>query len=202
MALQTQLRYSFEDFLAAEREAEIRHEYIDGHVYDMVGATENHNIIVANLTTLLVNQMKGRPCFAYANYMKIRIDSADACKYPGVTALCGETKFLDDRRDVLLNPSLIIEVLSSSTEAYDRGEKFAVYRWLPSLREYVLVSQTQWRVEAYVRQQDGRWWLTEYDGVDDEVLLETVDCILSVREIYDKIELSEKYGKEPDPIIP
>ena len=189
MALQMPLRYSFEDFLAAEREAEIRHEFVDGHVFDMVGATENHNIIVANLTTLLVNQMKGRPCLAYANDMKVRIDVADACKYPDVTALCGERKFYDDRRDVLLNPSLIIEVLSEATEAYDRGEKFAVYRRLPSLREYVLVSQTHWRVEVYERQPHGRWLLTEYNGADDEEPLETVDCVLSMREIYDKIEL-------------
>jgi hypothetical protein len=94
MALQTQFRYSFEDYLAAEREAEIRHEYVDGQVFDMVGATENHNIIVANLTPLLVNQMKGRPCLVYATDMKVRIDVADACKYPDVTALCGERKFL------------------------------------------------------------------------------------------------------------
>ena len=128
MTLQARLQYSFEDFLAAERKAAIRHEYVNGNVYDMVGATENHNIIVANLTTLLVNQMKGRPCLAYANDMKVRIEPADACKYPDLMALCGECKFIDERREVLLNPSLIIEVLSVSTEAYDRGEKFALYR--------------------------------------------------------------------------
>jgi Uma2 family endonuclease len=198
MALQTQLRYSFEDYLAAEREAEIRHEYVDGQVFDMVGATENHNIIVANLTALLVNQMKGRPCLVYATDMKVRIDVADACKYPDVTALCGERKFFNDRRDVLLNPSLIIEVLSDSTEAYDRGENFALYRQLPSLREYVLVSQARWRVEVYARQPDGRWLLTEYSGANDEVPLETVDCVLSLQEIYDKTELFGDRGKRQD----
>jgi Uma2 family endonuclease len=134
MTVQIQSQYTFEHYLAAEREAEIRHEYVDGQVFGMVGASENHNIIVANLTTLLLTQMKGRPCLVYANDMKVRIDVENACKYPDIIALCGEREFLDNRRDVLLNPSLIIEVLSASTEAYDRGEKFALYRRLPSLK--------------------------------------------------------------------
>lgn len=197
MTVQTQLQYTFEDYLAAEREAEVRHEYVDGQVFDMVGATENHNIIVANLTTLLTTQMKGRPCLVYANDMKVRIDVLDACKYPDVTALCGEREFLDDSRDVLLNPSLIIEVLSESTEAYDRGEKFALYRRLGSLEEYVLVSQDRVLVELYTRQADGGWLLTEYNN-NEKIVLSSIDCALMLNDIYDKVEFRPKERKKKD----
>jgi Uma2 family endonuclease len=162
MALHAQRKYSFADYLAAEREADVRHEYANGHVYDMVGATENHNIIVANIVSELRFQMKARPCVVYASDMKVRIEAADAGKYPDVLALCGERRFYDDQRDLLLNPSLIIEVLSKSTEAYDRGDKFAIYRRLPSLREYVLVAQDRCRVELFSRQADNRWLLTRH----------------------------------------
>jgi Uma2 family endonuclease len=188
MTVETQPRYTFEDYLAAERAAELRHEYVDGQVFDMVGATESHNIIVANLTTLLVTQMKGRPCRVYANDMKVRIDVEDACKYPDITALCGEREFFDERRDVLLNPSLIIEVLSDSTEAYDRGEKFALYRRLPSLREYISASQERKRLELYMKQADGGWLRKEYNDDDDKVVLPCIDCVLTLRDVYDKVE--------------
>lgn len=196
MTLQTQPRYTFEDYLAAERQAEVRHEYVDGQVFGMVGASENHNIIVANLTALLVTQMKGRPCRVYANDMKVRIDMEDACKYPDITALCGDREFFDERRDVLLNPSLVIEVLSESTEAYDRGEKFALYRRLPGLREYVLVSQERCRLELYVKQADSGWLLKEYNEDDDKVALASIDCALVLRDVYDKVELGRKEQKK------
>lgn len=108
MELHAQPQYTFEDYLAAERVAEVRHEYVDGQVFSMVGVSENHNIIVANLATSLLTQMKGRPCLVYANDMKVRIDTVNSCKYPDIAAVGGNREFLDDRRDVLLNPSLII----------------------------------------------------------------------------------------------
>jgi Uma2 family endonuclease len=192
MTVQTQPQYTFEGYLAAEREADVRHEYVDGQVFDMVGASENHNIIVANLTTFILTQMKGRPCLVYANDMKVRIDAENVCKYPDITALCGEREFLDDRRDVLLNPSLIIEVLSDSTEAYDRGEKFALYRRLPSLKDYILASQDRKRIELYTKQADGGWLLTEYNDDDDKIVLESIDCMLILRDVYDKVEFRLK----------
>jgi Uma2 family endonuclease len=192
MALQPKTPCRFEDYLATEREElEIRHEYVGGEVFAMVGATANHNIIVTNIVRELGTQMKGRPCLVYSSDMKVRIESADASKYPDVLAHCGEQQFFDDRRDVLLNPSLIVEVLSPSTEAYDRGEKFAIYRRLPSLREYLLVSQAKVSAELYVRQGDGRWMLSEYDGPDSEVPLASVECRLQLREIYDKVNFNE-----------
>jgi Uma2 family endonuclease len=187
MALHAQRKYSFADYLVAERKADVRHEYVDGHVYDMVGATENHNIIVTNIVSELRFQMKARPCVVYASDMKVRIDAADAGKYPDVLAVCGERQFYDDQRDVLLNPSLIVEVLSKSTEAYDRGEKFAIYRRLLSLREYVLVAQDRCRVELFSRQIDDRWLLTEYSEKGDVIAIESIDCTLRLSEVYDKV---------------
>jgi Uma2 family endonuclease len=200
MALQARPRFTFEDYLASERDAEVRHEYVDGQVFNMVGASAEHNIIVANLTSALVSQLKGYPCLVFSADMKLRIESADACKYPDLMALCGECHFVDGRRDVLQNPSLIIEVLSASTEAYDRGEKFAIYRRISSLCEYVLVSQERKHVELFAKQKDGGWLLTEYSSMEDVVSLTSVHCTLSVREIYDKVESFEN-ATNPDLII-
>jgi Uma2 family endonuclease len=192
MPLQPKTGYTFEDYLAAERaELHIRHEYVAGEVFAMVGATATHNIIVANLIGGLWTQMKGSPCFVYSNDMRVRIESADASLYPDVLAHCGDPQFHDDRQDVLLNPALVVEVLSPSTEAYDRGDKFAIYRRLPSLQEYLLVSQERMRAELFLRGPDGRWLLGEYSGPEESVPLESVGCALPLSEIYDKVGLSE-----------
>ncbi len=189
MSLQPKPFLSFENWLEDERAAlEGRSEYLDGEVFAMAGASLKHNTIVSNLNRELSIQFKGRPCQVYTNDLKVLIRSANAGKYPDVVAHCGEPELLDDHRDVLLNPSLIVEVLSDSTAAYDRGGKFALYRQIPSLREYLLVSQDRVRVECYRRDADGRWTLTDYTGLDDQVPLESLDCTLALAEIYDKVE--------------
>lgn len=161
MALQTQPTYSFDDYLAVERDSiDEKHEYVAGRVYAMTEASYNHNLIVANLTAELHDRLKGRPCAALANDMRVRIETTNACKYPDIIALCEEPRFYDGRKDVLTNPTLLFEVLSPSTEAYDRGAKFAIYRALPSLQEYVLIAQDRLSVEVFGRQQDDRWLLT------------------------------------------
>ena len=190
MSLQPKPTPSFEDWLEGERAAlEERSEYLDGEVFAMTGASFDHNAIVSNINRELSIQFKGRPCQVYANDMKVLVRSANAGKYPDLVAFCGEPEILDDRRDVLLNPSLIVEVLSDSTEAYDRGDKFALYRQIPSLREYLLVSQNQIRVELYTRGAEGRWTLTDHTSLGDQVRLESLDCTLALDEIYDKIDL-------------
>ncbi|AUB80383.1 Uma2 family endonuclease [Candidatus Thiodictyon syntrophicum] len=181
---------TFDDWLATERAAiEERSEYIDGEVFAMTGAREQHNLIVTNLIGELHPQMKGRPCRIYANDMKVRIRTANAGTYPDLVALCGEHEFLDERRDLLLNPSLIVEVLSNSTEAYDRGGKFAIYRRIPSLTEYLLVSQYRVAVELFSRGADDRWTLSEFTALDATVTLASVGCTLTLAEIYDKVDL-------------
>jgi len=190
MSLQPKLQLTFDDWLEGERASlEGRSEYLDGEVFAMTGASVEHNAIVVNIVRELSIQMKGRPCQVYANDLKVRIRPADAGKYPDLIALCGEHQFQDGRRDVLLNPSLIVEVLSDSTEAYDRGKKFAIYRQIPSLREYLLVSQHQIQVELFSRGDDGRWTLSDYSALTDSVPLPSVGCTLSLAEVYDKVDL-------------
>jgi len=189
MSLAPKHHLSFDDWLEGERASlEGRSEYVGGEVFAMTGASVEHNAIVANIVRELGTQMKGRPCQVYANDLKVHIRSADAGKSPDLIALCGEHQFQDGRRDVLLNPSLIVEVLSDSTEAYDRGDKFALYRQIPSLREYLLVSQHRVQVELYSRSADGRWTLTDFSALTDSVPLASVDCTLSLAEVFDKVE--------------
>jgi len=190
MALQPKPELSFEEWLEGERASlEGRSEYVGGEVVAMTGASAEHNVIVTNLIGELHSQMKGRPCQVYANDMKVRIESADAAKYPDLVALCGEPVFQDGRRDVLLNPGLIVEVLSDSTEAYDRGDKFALYRQIPSLTEYLLVSPHRAQVDLYTRGADGRWFLMAFDALTDSIALTSVDCTLALAEIYDKVDV-------------
>jgi len=190
MSLQPKPILSLDDWLEGERAVlEGRSEYLDGEVFAMTGASMEHNAIVMNIGSELSIQLKGRPCQVYANDMKVLIRSADAGTYPDLVAYCGEPELLDSRRDVLLNPSLIVEVLSNSTAAYDRGDKFALYRRIPSLREYLLVSQDRVRVELYRRGENGRWTLTDYTGLEDQVPLESLDCTLALAEVYDKVAL-------------
>jgi Uma2 family endonuclease len=190
MSLQPKPTLSFDDWLEGERAAlEGRSEFVGGEVFAMTGASLAHNAIVTNISGELRRQMKRRPCQVYANDVKVLIRSENAGKYPDLVALCGEPELLDDRRDVLLNPSLIVEVLSDSTEAYDRGDKFALYRQLPSLHEYLLVSQHRVGVELYTRGEDGRWMLTDYAALADRVPLTSIDCTLALAEVYDKLEV-------------
>jgi Uma2 family endonuclease len=189
MPLQPKPKPSLEDWLEGERAAlEQRNEYVAGEVFAMTGASMGHNGIVANIVGELRAQMKGRPCQVYANDMKVLIRAADAATYPDLVGYCGEPELLDGRRDVLLNPSLIVEVLSDSTEAYDRGAKFVLYRQIPSLREYLLVSQSQVLAELYTSIGDGRWTISDYRSPADRIHLPSLDCTLAMAEIYDKVE--------------
>jgi Uma2 family endonuclease len=182
-------RISFEDWLAAERAAtDARSEFIDGDVFAMTGGTAEHNTIAVNISAELRNQLKRRPCYVYAGDMKVRIEAANAGAYPDVMVVCGERAFHDQRRDILTNPTLIIEILSDSTEAYDRGDKFARYRALPSLQTYLLIAQTRVGAELYVRRPDGRWLLSAFDDLSDTVPLAAIDATLALAEVYDKVD--------------
>lgn len=184
----------FEEYLTTERRQPTRNEFVAGEVYAMTGAQESHNLIVANLIIIIGTQFKQRPCRVFANDMKVRIEAADACTYPDVIALCGERQYFDQRRDVITNPTLIVEVLSESTEAYDRGDKFALYHRLPSLREYLLLSQERVAADLYSRQPEGRWLLTSFEQADQAIPLESVACNLPMAEVYDKVEFDHQGG--------
>lgn len=188
-----------EEYLAWEREAECKSEYLRGEIYAMSGAALNHNIIASNLNGELRGQLKDRPCQVLGSDMRVQVDAADAYFYPDISGLCGEFEFHDDRQDTYKNPQFVIEILSDSTEAYDKGKKFFSYQMLPSLREYVLVSQKMVAVEIY--RKDGDSWNYRLLKGDEAVLeLESVGCEVPVREIYRNVKfpVDEEPRVKPD----
>jgi Uma2 family endonuclease len=175
------------EYLELERKSEFRNEYIAGRIFAMSGASKRHNLISVNLVREISSQMRGRACEVFAIDIRVKVSPTGMYTYPDVVAVCGESRFEDAHTDTLLNPMVIMEVLSESTEAYDRGEKFAHYRRLDTLREYVLVAQDKVRVEHYVR--DGEQWvLSEISDPDRTLHLASVDCHVALAEIYEKVE--------------
>ncbi|HVF27604.1 MAG TPA: Uma2 family endonuclease [Pyrinomonadaceae bacterium] len=189
MSSQTKTRLTPEEYLAVERKAETKSEYFDGVMFAMVGASREHNLISTNIAGELRQQLKARPCETYVNDMRVRIPATGLYTYPDVVVVCGEPVFEDEYVDTLLNPTLIVEVLSESTESYDRGKKFAHYRSVESIVEYLLVAQDEYRVEQFVRQTDGRWMLSDVRALEASVELTSLQCALKLREIYDRISL-------------
>lgn len=181
-----------EDYLEFERKSEEKHEYFNGEIFAMSGAKRNHNKITTNLSGLVWQHLKGKNCESYANDMRVFVPATGLYTYPDLVVVCGEPLFQDDVFDTLLNPVLLIEVLSDSTEGYDRGKKFQHYRSIESLQEYILVSQTEARVEKYVRHGDGFWLLSEAVGLDSEIEFSVIECRILLREIYDKIDFSDE----------
>ncbi|MGH2545026.1 MAG: Uma2 family endonuclease [Ardenticatenaceae bacterium] len=186
MAL-AQPRYTPEEYLALERKAEYKSEYLHGLIFAMAGASRRHNLVAGNLFREISLQLRGRSCEAYIADMRVKVSATGLYTYPDVAALCGEPRFDDTHMDTLVNPAIIVEVLSDSTEAYDRGEKFAHYRRLVSLKDYVLIAQERVRVEHYVRQAD-QWVLSEISEPSDLLHLASLGCDVAVSDIYDKVD--------------
>lgn len=176
-----------EEYLEFERKSEERHEYYNGEIFAMSGAKRNHNKIVGNLSGLVWQQLKGKDCEFYPSDMRVFVPATGLYTYPDLVVVCGEPKFKDDVLDTLLNPILLVEVLSESTESYDRGKKFQHYRSIESLREYVLVAQDEARIEKYVKTGDGFWLLSEAVGLDAEIEFSSIECRIALSEVYDKI---------------
>lgn len=178
------------EYLELERKAEFKSEYIAGRMYAMSGVSREHSLIAGNLYGEIRTQLRGRNCEAHIAEMRFKVNPSGMYTYPDVVAVCGEARFEDTQVDTLINPTVIIEVLSLSTEAYDRGEKFAHYRRVEALREYVLVSQEQLRIEHY-RREGSEWVLTEISDPDGTLNLPSIDCHVAVSAIYEKIEFKE-----------
>ena len=183
------------EYLTSERKADTKSEYLDGQIYAMTDASREHNLIVVNVGSELHVQLRQRDCEAYINDMRVKVKPTGLYTYPDVVVVCDKPRFEDADLDTLLNPTLLIEVLSPSTEAYDRGQKFAHYRQLESLCEYILVAQDCVRVEHYLR-QGTQWLLSEFSTLDDVVDLVSVGCTLSVREVYAKIEFPASEARQ------
>ncbi|MDX6695617.1 MAG: hypothetical protein QOF02_3220 [Blastocatellia bacterium] len=188
MSTQPQTYLTPEEYLTIERQATDKSEYVDGVMYAMSGASFKHNVIVANVVAELVQQLKGRPCLALPSDIKVRMPDSRKFFYPDVSVVCGEPQFHDERSDVLLNPTLIVEVLSESTAAFDRGEKFQAYQQLDSLQEYLLVSQDKIFIEQYVRQAREKWTYIAMVGLESSLTLPSIECALSLKAVYDKTD--------------
>ncbi|AUB85090.1 Uma2 family endonuclease [Candidatus Thiodictyon syntrophicum] len=189
MSLQARPHVTAQEYLAWERRQETRHEYVDGEIYAMTGASREHNLVCGNTFAALHAQLRATPCEVYNNDMRVKVSETGIYTYPDIVIACADPQFEDAEVDTLLNPTLIIEVLSDSTEHYDRGTKFQHYRTLASLQDYLLVAQTESRVEHYVREAGSRWLLTEYRGLDDKLELVSVGCRLLLREMYERVPL-------------
>ncbi|NJL27175.1 MAG: Uma2 family endonuclease [Thermoanaerobaculia bacterium] len=172
-----------EDYLSAEREADFKSEYVGSEVLAMAGASFVHNVVAANAVGALWSRLRGGPCRVVPSDMRIKV--GNQYLYSDVAVVCGEPRFLDERTDALLNPTVIIEVLSESTKNYDRGEKFMRYRQLDSLQEYVLVDPTEPHVEHF-RRESGRWVLVETSVIEDRIALTSIGCDLPLAEIYER----------------
>lgn len=190
MSALSQKQWTSEEYLALERAGDEKHEFIGGSIYLMTGASREHNLIVFNLATALGNQLRGKPCEAYVNDMRVQVNRQDYT-YPDLALVCEPPEFEDDSVDTLLNPTLLIEVLSPSTEQYDRGKKFESYRSLSSLQEYLLIAQDRPHIERYLRQEEGSWIFSEMNGLDASVAFNSIGCTLLLAEIYEKVKFDD-----------
>ena len=184
-----------EEYITLERKAipdaeTVRSEYVNGEIIAMSGASFAHNLITTNISAQLHARLRSSRCVVFANEMRVSIPSVKSYFYPDVGVVCGEPRFEDDVFDTLLNPIVIVEVLSPSTEAYDRGDKFAHYRQLQSLQEYILVSQDKVRVDHYVRHA-AQWILTDFQEPDQQLPLTSIQCELPLQEIYERVPFPE-----------
>jgi len=177
-----------EEYLARERAAEYKSEYYNGEIFAFAGASLEHNTIVINLVLKLAPQLRKRNCEIYSNDMRVKVNATGLYTYPDVVVVCGKPQLEDDERDILLNPIVIVEVLSPSTESYDRGTKFEHYRTIDTLSDYLLVAQDKIHIEHYVRQSDRSWLFSEYKSAEEKIQIASIGCELSVAEVYEKVE--------------
>ncbi len=177
-----------EEYIATERKATLKSEYLSGEIVTRLGANEAHNLITVNTAAQLYNQLVEGRCRVFSSNMRVGIGAGVSYFYPDIAVTCDNPRFEDDAFDTLINPQVIFEVLSTSTESYDRGEKFARYRQLESLQEYILISQDQVRVEHYLR-QGKQWILSEFSTLDNVLPLVSIGAELSLNQIYRFVEL-------------
>jgi Uma2 family endonuclease len=184
-------RITPEEYLAMERASTERHEYLNGEIYLMVGASRDHNRIAGSAYATLYGQLRTRPCDIFTNDMRVTVSKTGLYTYPDIVVVCGEGQYQDSEVDTLLNPTLLIEVLSRSTEQYDRGEKFRHYQRIASLQYYVLIAQDKPRIEAYTRQSNNQWLYSVAEGLDASLGLPAIDCTLSLAEVYEKVTFED-----------
>ena len=179
-----------EQYLERERKADSKSEYYAGEIFAMSGGSSPHSLIGLNIAALLWNCLRGKACTTFNSDMRVHVEGTSLFTYPDVTVVCGPVQFVDIHRDNVVNPRVIFEVLSPFTEAYDRGEKFALYRNITSLTDYLLVSQEMMRVENYTWQRNNQWTLAEFNGPEAVVKLANLNCELRLADVYERVEAS------------
>jgi Uma2 family endonuclease len=193
--------YTVAKYLQLERAADERHEFLDGKILEMASEGGEHADISVNLAGTLGSQLKGKPCRARTKLTKVRsapvrlvhVSKRGMYSYPDIVVICGEPEYHDEFRDVILNPAVIVEVLSPSTEAFDRGKKFLRYQtWNPTLKDYLLVSQDQPQIEHFSRKNDGEWLYRRYTGLKATLKITSIGCSLKLADVYDRVAFPKK----------
>ena len=190
-ALNTAIRtnYTFEEYLAFEENASERHEYHNGQIFAMAGGTGDHSLIAGSINTALDNAIdrEGKHCVVFNSDMKVRVEKYNKGVYPDLTAVCGDIEYFNEKRTVLQNPILFIEVLSESTKEYDKSEKFEMYRSIPSFQEYMVVYQSIPRVQTWYKETDELWRISSAQGLDQSIQLYSIGCSLALADIYKRV---------------
>jgi Uma2 family endonuclease len=189
MSTQPKPRFTVEEYLSLERQADYKSEYFEGEIFAMAGASRKHNLISLNVGSEFNQQLKERECEVYVSDMRVR--TTDLLTYPDIVVVCGEPLFNDEELDTLLNPTLIVEVLSKSTRNFDRGDKFEQYRTMESFAEYLLIAQDKIYVEQYIREISGDWLLKVFHQEEETIRLSSIQCTLPLTTIYSKIKLTD-----------
>jgi Uma2 family endonuclease len=195
MITQTATRtYTPEEYLALEEQSEIRNEYHDGEIVPMTGGTTNHNCIIVNLVAFLKFAFRGQDKSLFTSDVRLWIPEYNRYTYPDVQIICGEVAYDENRKDTIINPTVIVEVLSQSTEAYDKGDQFKFYRSIPSFQEYIIINQYQFEVEQYVKTENGKWLVTYLESEEAILSLNSVEFEIPLRDLYEGVgfEVIEK----------
>jgi len=190
MSTAEKVSWTPEQYLARERQATTKSQYYQGQIFAMAGASREHNLIVANLVRLIGNALQGKPCEVYPSDMRVKVQASGLYTYPDVTIVCGDPQFEDAHVDTLINPLVLFEVISESTEGYDRGAKAMQYRKLPSLKQLVLIASDRVQVEAYRRREDGDWTLWESSDLTGTLPIAAAEISLAIAEIYQRVEFA------------
>lgn len=190
-------RLSEAEYLELERAAEFKSEFYNGEIFAMAGGTPQHSLIAANLIREFGNRLGSGRCTAYNADLRVKIEATGLYTYPDLSVICGPLEFAENTDDTAINPTVLVEVLSDSTEAYDRGRKFEHYRQIPSLQEYLLVSQKEARIEKFVRQNNGRWLLHEAVGLDKTLELPSLQITISLAEVFAKVQFAKTPIRPP-----
>lgn len=192
MSVEPEAYYSLEEYFTLEEAGEGKHEYFQGTIYAMTGASLRHNYLVANIISSLRPQLRGKRCAVYPSDLRVKVEATGLYTYPDVSVVCAPPHYDGTRQDTVLNPTVIIEVLSASSENYDRGTKFQHYRTITTLSAYLLIAQHAPRVDLFARQADNRWLLSEYTSLDQQVLLDGIGCVLPLAAIYEEVTFDKE----------